>query len=312
MTSSSGERSIEARGVINLFIVYLVWGSTYLAIRIAVRPGAGIPPFTLGMVRIFIAGILMLLVSALRRSPMRPSRKELVVLACSGVLLWTGGNGMVNWAEQRIDSSLAALVIATIPLWMVLMESILDRKRPSSGLVLSVIIGFSGTALLSAKTLQTGNISDIAALLALVVASISWTVGSLLQSRIPVSLSIEVSAGYQQIFGGLGFVVLVLLTGEPRPTPTTDAWLAWGYLIIFGSVIAFTAYVRILQILPLTVAMTYAYVNPVIAVILGAAILSEPLHLTTLAGAALVLLGVAGVFRDRSRSQSRHAATVSK
>ena len=308
MTSSPGERSIEARGIINLFIVYIVWGSTYLAIRIAVRPGSGIPPFTLGMVRILIAGILMLLISALRRSPMRPTRKELVVLACSGVLLWTGGNGMLNWAEQRIDSSLAALLIATVPLWMVLMESILDRKKPSSGLVLSLIIGFAGIALLSATTLRTGDMGDIVSLLALVLASISWTLGSLLQSRLPVTLSIEVSAGYQQIFGGLGFVVLVLLTGEPRPTPTTDAWLAWGYLILVGSLIGFTAYVRILQLLPMSVAMTYAYVNPVIALFLGAVILSEPLHLTTLAGAALVLLGVAGVFRERNRSKSRDVA----
>jgi drug/metabolite transporter (DMT)-like permease len=308
MTSSPGERSIEARGFINLFIVYIVWGSTYLAIRIAVRPGSGIPPFTLGMVRILIAGILMLLISALRRSSMRPTRKELVVLACSGVLLWTGGNGMLNWAEQRIDSSLAALLIATVPLWMVLMESILDRKKPSSGLVLSLIVGFAGIALLSATTLQTGDMGDIVSLLALVLASISWTLGSLLQSRMPVSLSIEESAGYQQIFGGLGFVVLVLLTGEPRPTPTTDAWLAWGYLIFVGSLIGFTAYVRILQLLPMSVAMTYAYVNPVVALFLGAVILSEPLHITTLAGAALVLLGVAGVFRERSRSKSRDAA----
>ena len=308
MTSSPGERSIEARGIINLFIVYIVWGSTYLAIRIAVRPGSGIPPFTLGMVRILIAGILMLLISALRRSPMRPTRKELVVLACSGILLWTGGNGMVNWAEQRIDSSLAALLIATVPLWMVLMESILDRKKPSSGLVLSLIIGFTGIALLSATTLQTGDMGDIVSLLALVLASISWTLGSLLQSRMPVSLSIEVSAGYQQIFGGLGFVVLVLLTGEPRPTPTTEAWLAWGYLIFVGSLIGFTAYVRILQLLPMSVAMTYAYVNPVVALFLGAVILSEPLNLTTRAGAALVLLGVAGVFRDRSRLRPRDGA----
>ncbi|NOR90658.1 MAG: EamA family transporter [Anaerolineales bacterium] len=312
MTSSPGERSIEARGIINLFIVYIVWGSTYLAIRIAVRPGSGIPPFTLGMVRILIAGSLMLLISALRRSSMRPTRKELVVLACSGVLLWTGGNGMLNWAEQRIDSSLAALLIATVPLWMVLMESILDRKKPSSGLVLSLIVGFVGIALLSATTLQTGDMGDILSLLALVLASISWTVGSLLQSRMPVSLSIEVSAGYQQIFGGLGFVVLVLLTGEPRPTPTTDAWLAWGYLIFVGSLIGFTAYVRILQLLPMSVAMTYAYVNPVVALFLGTVILSEPLHITTLAGAALVLLGVVGVFRERSRSRSRAAAQAAE
>lgn len=308
MTSSPGDRSIEARGIINLFIVYIVWGSTYLAIRIAVRPGSGIPPFTLGMVRILIAGSLMLLVAVLRRSPMRPTRKELAVLACSGVLLWTGGNGMLNWAEQRIDSSLAALLIATVPLWMVLMETILDRKRPSYGLVFSLIIGFAGIALLSATTLQTGDMGDIVSLLALVLASISWTLGSLLQSRMPVSLSIEVSAGYQQIFGGLGFVVLVLLTGEPRPTPTTDAWLAWGYLILVGSLIGFTAYVRILQLLPMSIAMTYAYVNPVVALFLGVVILSEPLHITTLAGAALVLLGVAGVFRDRNRSRPRDVA----
>jgi len=308
MTSSPGERSIEARGIVNLFIVYIVWGSTYLAIRIAVRPGSGIPPFTLGMVRILIAGSLMLLISALRRSSMRPTRKELVVMACSGVLLWTGGNGMLNWAEQRIDSSLAALLIATVPLWMVLMESILYRKKPSSGLVLSLIVGFAGIALLSVTTLQTGDMGDILSLLALVLASISWTLGSLLQSRMPVSLSIEVSAGYQQIFGGLGFVVLVLLTGEPRPTPTTDAWLAWGYLIFVGSLIGFTAYVRILQLLPMSVAMTYAYVNPVVALFLGAVILSEPLHITTLAGAALVLFGVAGVFRERNRSKSRGEA----
>lgn len=211
-----------------------------------------------------------------------------------------------------MDSSMAALVIATIPLWMVLLESILDRKKPSYGLVLSLIVGFAGTALLSARTLQSGDVGDIASLLALVLASISWTLGSLLQSRRPVSLSIEVSAGYQQIFGGLGFVVLVLLTGEPIPTPTTDAWLAWGYLIIFGSVIAFTAYVRILQLLPMSVAMTYAYVNPVIAVILGFVILSEPLHLTTLAGAALVLLGVVGIFRDRSRARPRDMEQVLK
>ena len=308
MTSSPAERSIEARGITSLFIVYLVWGSTYLAIRIAVRPGAGIPPFTLGMVRLLLAGILMLLLSALRKSPMRPTRKDLAVLAGSGLLLWTGGNGLLNWAEQRIDSSVAALLIATVPLWMVLMESILDRKRPSYGLVLSLIIGFGGTALLSLPTLQNGDPADITSLVVLVLASISWTLGSLLQGRMPVSLSMEVSAGYQQILGGLGFMVLVLLTGEPRPTPTTEEWLAWGYLVLFGSMIGFTAYVRILQLLPMSVAMTYAYVNPVIAVILGAAILSEPLQPTMLVGAALVLLGVAGVFRDRSRSRSRDVA----
>jgi len=308
MTSSPGERSIDRQGIINLIVVYVVWGSTYLAIRVAVRPGAGIPPFTLGMMRFLVAGVLMLLLAAWRRSPMRPTRRDLIVMAGSGLFLWIGGNGLLNWAEQRIDSSLAALLIATVPLWMVLMESILDRHRPSAGLMFSLIIGFGGTVLLSLPTLQSGDPADITSLALLVLASISWTLGSLLQSRMPVSVSMEVSAGYQQIFGGLAFVVLVLLTGEPRPTPTTEAWLAWGYLVIFGSLIGFTAYVRILQLLPMSVAMTYAYVNPVIAVILGVVILSEPLQPTMLIGAALVLLGVAGVFRERSRSKSRDVA----
>ena len=109
------------------------------------------------------------------------------------------------------------------------------------------------------------------------------------------------SAGYQQIFGGLGFVVLVLLTGEPRPTPTTEAWLAWGYLVVFGSLLAFTAFIHALRLLPATIVMTYAYVNPVFAVILGWLILSEPITPFTLLGTALIMVGVYGVFSEKGK-----------
>jgi drug/metabolite transporter (DMT)-like permease len=138
------------------------------------------------------------------------------------------------------------------------------------------------------------------AVLALLGAPITWSAGSVLQSRRAVSLAPQVSAGYQSLLGGLGFLILVLVFREPKPAPTNQAWLAWGYLILFGSVIAFTSFVQMLRLLPMSIAMTYAYVNPVIAVFLGALILGEPITFWTISGAVLVILGVAGVFRDRS------------
>ena len=129
--------------------------------------------------------------------------------------------------------------------------------------------------------------------------------GSTLQSRKPPGLSPQVSSGYQHLFGGLGFVILVLILKEPAPVPITEAWLALGYLIVFGSIIAFTAFVQALRLLPMSVVFTYGYVNPVIAVVAGSLILKEPITLTTIAGAALVFLGVAGVFRDKYAVQGK-------
>ena len=152
--------------------------------------------------------------------------------------------------------------------------------------------------------------ADLKSILALLGASLSWATGSVLQGRRPVSLAPQVSAGYQSLAGAVGFVILVALTGEPQPAPTLPALLALGYLAIFGSVVAFTAYVITLRDLPMSVAMTYAYVNPVIAVFLGNLILKEPITIWTIMGAALVILGVAGVFRARY-ALAAHAAQQS-
>ncbi len=284
---------------LDLLVVYVVWGSTYLAIRVAVGEGGGFPPFIMGAMRVLLAGVLLLLWAGLTWSRLRPTKEELLVLAVSGILLWTGGNGLVMWAEQRADSAYAALLVGSTPIWVAVMMAFLDRRPPSWLLAGSLLIGFAGLVLLTAPVLATGTRADTLAVIALLAAPVSWGIGSLIQNRRPVGMSVIASSAYQHLFGGAGFLVLVLIFNEPLPNPTPAAWWAWGYLVVFGSLLAFTSFVRALRSLPTNIVMTYAYVNPVIAMILGRLILNEAITAWTVGGAALILLGVAGVFRDR-------------
>jgi drug/metabolite transporter (DMT)-like permease len=298
------EKSINWTGLIHLFVVYIVWGSTYLAIRVAVRPGAGFPPFWLGALRLLAASLLLGAWAVISRQRLKPSRKDVIVLVASGLLLWLGGNGLLNWAEQRVDSGLAALIIGATPIWVALMEALLDRKLPSPLLAGSLLIGFSGIALLTAPTLFSGVQANIFSILVVLFAALSWGGGTLLQSRRPIDMPPATSSAYQQFIGGISQLAVALLISEPRPTPTTSAWLAWVYLVIFGSVLAFTSFIQAVKLLPINIVMTYPFVNPVIAVLLGRVILSEPLTWWTVAGAGLTLLGVAGVFRSRYRRRT--------
>ena len=290
---------------LHLGIVYLVWGSTYLAIRVAVREGSGFPPFSMGASRVILAGLLLLGWAALSRKRVRPTGRELLILGGSGVLLWSVGNGLVIWAEQRADSSLAALMVGTTPIWAVLIEAALDRRRPSPLLLAGLFSGLMGIGLLSAPVLAGGVRADVLSVVALALAAIAWAMGSVLQNRNPVNLALRVSSGYQHLAGGMGVLVLVLLMREPLPRPQPQALAAWGYLVVFGSLIGFTSYVQTLRQLPMSIATTNAFVNPVIAVILGAALLREPITPWNVSGAALVLLAVAGAFRDRQLQRRR-------
>ena len=290
---------LDPVGLGNLFVVYLVWSSTYLAIRLAVREGAGFPPFTMGFMRAALAGALLLLWAWMRRENLKLTRGELFTLASSGILLWLGGNGLVTFAEQRADSGLAALMVAASPIWAALIEAIIDRRLPSLQLSLALLVGFGGIALLTAPALMSGVRADTVAILALIGAPLTWASGSVLQARRPVRHSPRTSSAYQMAFGAIGFAIVIWLVNEPLPTPTQEAWLAWVYLVIFGSLFAFTSYVTALRLLPTRIVMTYAYVNPVLAVVLGWLILGEQITWWTIAGTALVLLGVTGVFRER-------------
>lgn len=297
------KRKVTPAGLIHLFIVYFVWGSTYLAIRIGIRSGAGFEPFWFGGMRVFTAGIILLGWGLIRGKDLRPSKKDLLILIGSGFLLWIGGNGLVVWAEQQVNSGIAALVVATIPIWVAFLDSILDSRIPTLSVILSLIVGFLGIFILSLPVFTSGIRADLLSILALLLASFSWAAGLVLQTRRPVALSRGVSSGYQQLFGGIFFAVIALIVREPLPTPTTQAWLAWGYLVIFGSVIAFTSFVTVLQILPTRLVTTYSYVNPVIAVLLGWLILGEPITYWTVAGGVLVLIGVTGIYRANSASK---------
>ncbi len=290
-------KKITPAGLINLTIVYFVWGSTYLAIRIGIRSGSGFQPFWFGGLRVLVAGVILLLLGVMRGKDIRPNKMDLSVLIASGFLLWIGGNGLVVLAEQRVDSAIAALVVASTPIWVALFESILDRRMPSLLLIGSLIVGFGGIIVLSLPLLTSGVRADILSILALLLASFCWSSGLVLQTRRPVSLSKGISSAYQQLFGGLFFALIALIVREPLPTPTTEAWLAWGYLVLFGSILAFTAFVTALQQLPTSLVTTYAYVNPVIAVLLGWMILREPITPWTVVGGLFVLVGVTGIFR---------------
>ncbi|MGD8413583.1 MAG: EamA family transporter, partial [Candidatus Latescibacterota bacterium] len=207
------------------------------------------------------------------------------------------------------ESGYSALLIAALPLWVAIMESVIDRRPPTLRLVGALLIGLAGVAVLNGPVILRGSDEDVWAALALITAAIAWGLGALFQRRKALSLEPEVSSAYQHVFGGIALLAAALATGEPRPDPVPEAWVAWGYLVVFGSMFAFTSFIKALRLLPTNVVMTYAYVNPVVAVILGRLILDEPITWWTIGGSVLIILGVMGVFHER-RVVTRPAKAV--
>jgi drug/metabolite transporter (DMT)-like permease len=303
---------VNVRGLAHLLIVYIVWGSTYLAIRIAVREGSGFPPFYMAGTRIVIASCILFLLCKARGKSLKPTQRDWYVFAASGVLLWFGGNGLVSWAETRAASGYAAILVGSQPLWTMFLESIIDRRRPTWRMIAALVVGLAGIIVLNYPVLQNPTRDQVAPAVALCCAVILWGSGMVLQKRKPVSLSGEANSAYQLLFGSMALLIAAVVTREPWPHPTPQALAAWAYLIVFGSVIAFTSFVKALQMLPMSVVTTYGYVNPVIAVILGAIFISEPVTRWTLAGSALTLLGVAGVFHEQQHRRNQKKENAAK
>lgn len=284
----------------HLLIVYIVWGSTYLGIRVAVQEGSGFPPMIMSATRVFAGSlILVALARFIQKQSLRLTKEEWVVLSVSGLALWWGGNGLVAIAEMTVPSGYAALIIACTPIWVAIIESVLDKKRPSVFLVISLLIGVAGIAVLNWPAIVAGNLNDLKGLFLLIIAGLSWGAGSIYQKRKNIHTTPEISSAVQQFTGGIALLITSFIISEPTMNPVPSAWWAWGYLIIFGSVIAFTSFVKALKLLPPNVVFTYAFVNPVVAVILGFFILGEPITPWTFAGATLVIIGVLGVFKEQ-------------
>ncbi|NPV56354.1 MAG: EamA family transporter [Anaerolineae bacterium] len=292
--------NLSATGLINLFVVYLIWGSTYLAIRVGVRDGSGFEPFMLAGMRVFTAGLLMLGYAAIKKKRIRLTRQEFLRLFLYGVLFWLGGNGLVSLGEQRVPSGLAALFIGAVPIWTTILDAVIDRRRPTTLLLLSLLMGFFGIFVLSLPTLNSGVSADLISVGLLIIAAISWGTGSVMQSRKRMDLDLMVNSGYQQLFGGILLFTAAGIKGEPIPAPIFEAWVAWAYLVVFGSIIAYSSFIKALELLPTNIVMTYAYVNPIIAVVLGWMILGEGITIYTVGGALLVIIGIMGVFRFRN------------
>ena len=280
-----------------LGIVYVVWGSTYLAIRILVEDA---PAMLSGGLRFLLAGVIMLAIVGVRTG-VSADRRQLAWSAFCGCALVTGGNGLVMVAEQSIASGLAALIVAMVPVWVVVMRRTTGERVARVTLV-GVAFGFCGVALLLLP--GGGGHSEPLGFFLVLCASLCWATGSFVSSRVTLPANPFLSTAFQMIFGGLLSVLVGVVFGEVgevgRDAFTTDAVLAWGYLVVFGSLVAFTAYVWLLQNAPISRVATYAYVNPVIAIALGALILSEDITLTILAGAAIIVGSVAMIVRQET------------
>lgn len=305
-----GSTALSKEGLFHLIVVYIVWSSTYLAIRVAVNPEGGFPPFAMGVIRMVPAALILLALAYFQGKNLKPSRSELVTLSMTGILLWVCGNGLVMWGEQYIDSGFTCLILSSSPIWSTIIELFIFKRRSSLLLTVSLLLGFLGIAVLTLPSLLQGVSSDLVAISVLLAAAASWGLGSVLQSRRPMTLSPQVASGYQHLFASVAFLLVSLMSGEVLSQPTSDAWIALGYLIIFGSVLAFTSYIVTLKLLPISIAMTYAYVNPVLALGLGWLLLDEQITWWTIGGASLVVISVAGIFADKRRLQPTQAVAL--
>jgi len=276
-------------------IVYLVWGSTYLAIRFAVET---LPPFSMAAARFLVAGGALYAYARLFGGAAAPTRAEWRTTAIVGVLLLVFGNGLVVWAELTVPSGMAALIVGIVPCCTVLVDWLRPNgTRPGARVVMGLALGLAGLfVLIGPDAILGGSRIDYFGVGALVVASFTWSVGSVYARHVPMPRSPVLATGMEMLTASVGLAVLALLHGDfaaRAAAPISLVSIAgWLYLVVFGSIVAFTAYVFLLQVSTPERVSTYAYVNPVIAVLLGFAIAGEPLTTRMMFAAAVIVSGV--------------------
>ena len=286
-----------------LAVVYVVWGSTYLGIALAIRT---MPPLLMGSLRFLLAGAILYAWS--RRSPTyeRPTRRHWRSAAVIGFLLLLIGNGGVIVGEKTVPTGISALLIAAVPLWLALLDRVVFGRRLSAVGTAGIVVGFAGVALLVGTP---GGALDAGGVIALLVGPIGWASGSLYARGAPLPRNALQGAAMEMLCGGVMFGIAGLATGEEgRVHPgavSLESALAVAYLVVFGSLVAFSAYVWLLRAAPTPLVGTYAFVNPVVAVALGAGFLGEPVGLRTLAAGAVVVAAVALIVVGGSRRVER-------
>jgi len=279
--------------------VCVFWGTTYVAIRVAVE---SYPPFFMAGVRFVLAGSTLFTFLALRGYAL-PRKKELVDAAVVGVALLTVANGLVAWSEQWVPSSLAALVVATLPFWMIGIEAALHRgERITVRKIFGVLIGFAGLVLLLSPDLNSAiDRNYLRGIFGLLLAPVSWAAGSIYAKYRSVKMNPLMAASLQMIIGGLVLLLMGMAFSEHRNLVFDPRGLvAVVYLIIFGSIVGYVCFIYILDKLSSSTVSLYAYINPIIAVLLGKMILNERMDWTVIMGTGVILLGVLLVQTSRS------------
>jgi drug/metabolite transporter (DMT)-like permease len=303
--TTTADRPVTVGVLVALGTVYVVWGSTYLAIKYTV---ADLPPLLAMGVRFLLAGtVLLTAVLLLRgRAAFRMTRRELTTAVVCGLFLLVGGNGLVAVAEQDVDSGLAALLIAGTPLWVVVLRALL-RDRPSAATVAGLLLGLAGVAVLLLPGISGST--QLEPLLLVCLSSVLWSCGTVLATRRPLPSDPFVTTVVEMAAGGSAMVVVGSLGGEwgrlDLDGVAGSSWIAFVYLVLVGSVVGYSAYVWLLARAPLSLATTYAYVNPAVAVVLGALFLAEPLTPSVLVGGAVIITAVAFVITAESRGRRR-------
>lgn len=287
--------------------IYFLWGSTYLAIRVSVET---LPPLFAAGLRFAIAGLILYAWCRLRQERV-PSRAEWRNLWILGALLFLGGYSGLFWAEKTLPSGIASVLIAMVPVWIVLLETVVLRTQRMKFLTIAaVVLGLAGIAEIT-RGHNSGGSVNFAACAAILGCGISWSIGTVLSKRIQLPESKAISAGAQMICGGLLLLLCALFAGEFHPLPNISlrAAIAVVYLIVAGSVVAFTAYIWLLHRMSSTRVTSYAYVNPVVALGMGYWLGGEPIRVNTLLGSLLVLASVVMILKteDQPQKQDRDA-----
>jgi drug/metabolite transporter (DMT)-like permease len=287
-----------------LLVLYVVWGSTYLGMKVAID---SMPPFVMGVFRFIPAGVILTLLVVVRQrgSILRPSARQVADAAIVGALLLVGGTGLVAWAEQLIPTGIAAVMIALVPMWLAVLGFVVYREPVRPLLALGIVVGIVGVGILAWPAGGAGDLDPLG-LAVILVAPVSWALGTLYAAKRAVLPGPALLAsGIEMTAAGLVFIVVAAVTGEwagfDIAAVTPSSWAGIVYLVVMGSLVGYTTFAWLITVAPLARVSTYAYVNPVVAVILGFAILGEPLTARTLVASGVIVAAVALIVTTRTR-----------